>query len=170
MAVLVRSDAEMPRAIAAVKAAGMQSVQLDSTSLGKAGSVAVSTMHEAKGLEFRAVSVAACDDEIIPLQSRIEVIVDEGDLEDVYNTERHLLYAVHATTHRLASGQTQHAGRPHVRRSLHGVMASPAQAASTRQTQRAARRRVVANAMIPEAAWSSWRLRHGGWRRSGRRW
>ncbi len=49
-------------------------------------------MHLAKGLEFRAVVVMACDDEIIPLQSRIESVADDGDLEEVYNTERHLLY------------------------------------------------------------------------------
>ena len=34
----------------------------------------------------------ACDDEIIPLQERIETATDTSDLEDVYNTERHLLY------------------------------------------------------------------------------
>jgi superfamily I DNA/RNA helicase len=34
----------------------------------------------------------ACDDEIIPLQERIETVADEADLEDVYNTERQLLY------------------------------------------------------------------------------
>ena len=49
-------------------------------------------MHLAKGLEFRAVVVAACDDEIVPLQARIEAVSDESDLEEVYNTERHLLY------------------------------------------------------------------------------
>ena len=49
-------------------------------------------MHLAKGLEFRAVSVMACDDEVIPLQERIETVADESDLEDVYSTERHLLY------------------------------------------------------------------------------
>ena len=106
MAVLVRSEDELPRAIAAVKAAGMQTVLLDGSSIGEAGSVAVSTMHEAKGLEFRAVAVAACDDEVIPLQSRIEAIVDEGDLEDVYDTERHLLYVActRARDHLLVTG------------------------------------------------------------------
>ena len=49
-------------------------------------------MHLAKGLEFRAVCVMACDDEIIQSQERIETVTDEADLEDVYNTERHLLY------------------------------------------------------------------------------
>jgi superfamily I DNA/RNA helicase len=46
----------------------------------------------AKGLEFRAVVVMACDDEVIPSQQRIETVADEADLEDVYNTERNLLY------------------------------------------------------------------------------
>lgn len=46
----------------------------------------------AKGLEFRAVAVMACDDEVIPSQERIEQVSDESDLEEVYNTERHLLY------------------------------------------------------------------------------
>jgi superfamily I DNA/RNA helicase len=56
------------------------------------GRVSIGTMHLAKGLEFRAVAVMACDDEIIPLQSRIENIGDDSDLEEVYDTERHLLY------------------------------------------------------------------------------
>jgi superfamily I DNA/RNA helicase len=46
----------------------------------------------AKGLEFKAVVVMACDDDVLPLQSRIESVMDESDLEEVYNTERHLLY------------------------------------------------------------------------------
>ena len=64
------------------------------------------TMHLAKGLEFRAVAVAACDDEIIPSQSRIEGVGDDADLEDVYNTERHLLYVActRARDHLLVSG------------------------------------------------------------------
>jgi superfamily I DNA/RNA helicase len=56
------------------------------------GHVSISTMHLAKGLEFRAVVVMACDDEVIPLQERIETAGDESELEEVYNTERHLLY------------------------------------------------------------------------------
>jgi len=49
-------------------------------------------MHLAKGLEFRAVAVMACDDEVVPLQARVEAVADSADLEEVYNTERHLLY------------------------------------------------------------------------------
>ena len=67
-------------------------IELDGRSDGATGAVAIATMHLAKGLEFRAVVVAACDDEIVPLQVRIESVADEADLEDVYETERHLLY------------------------------------------------------------------------------
>lgn len=56
------------------------------------GYVSLSTRHLAKGLEYRAVVVMACDDEVIPLQERIETVADEADLEEVYNTERQLLY------------------------------------------------------------------------------
>jgi superfamily I DNA/RNA helicase len=49
-------------------------------------------MHLAKGLEFRAVVVMACDDEVVPLQDRIETVGDDADLQEVYDTERHLLY------------------------------------------------------------------------------
>lgn len=49
-------------------------------------------MHLAKGLEFRAVLVMACDDEVIPQQERIETVGDDADLKEVYETERQLLY------------------------------------------------------------------------------
>jgi superfamily I DNA/RNA helicase len=34
----------------------------------------------------------SCDDDIIPLRERVEAVGDEGDLEEVYDTERQLLY------------------------------------------------------------------------------
>ena len=46
---------------------------------------------QAKGLEFLAVVVMAGDDEVLPLQERIETIADEGDLHDVFETGHHLL-------------------------------------------------------------------------------
>lgn len=59
-----------------------------------------------KGLEFRAVAAMACDDEVLPSQARIESVTDEGDLEDVYDTERHLLYVActRARDHLLVTG------------------------------------------------------------------
>ena len=95
--VFVRSPSEMERALRTVAAAGLDAARLDAGQTAGPEStggeaVAVGTMHRAKGLEFRAVAVMACDDEVLPLQARIENVADEADLEDVYNTERHLLY------------------------------------------------------------------------------
>lgn len=92
IAVLVRSTAQLSRARAAVKAAGADWTDLTASMEGVPGRIAIATMHLAKGLEFRAVAVIACDDEVLPLQERIENVADDADLEEVYNTERHLLY------------------------------------------------------------------------------
>jgi superfamily I DNA/RNA helicase len=90
--VFVRSAAQVARAIAAVEAAGLSGRVLDERVNIKLSSVSVGMMHLAKGLEFRAVAVMACDDEVLPLQARIEAVGDDGDLQDVYDTERQLLY------------------------------------------------------------------------------
>jgi len=90
--IFVRSAAELPRARGAVEAAGLAFKILDDNVETTSGRASISTMHLAKGLEFRAVVVMACDDEVIPLQERIETVSDDADLEGVYNTERHLLY------------------------------------------------------------------------------
>ena len=92
ISIFVRSTGQVSRATTAIEAAGLHSTVLDDQVQTTEGSVSVSTMHLAKGLEFRAVVVMACDDEVIPLQERIESVTDDSDLEDVYNTERHLLY------------------------------------------------------------------------------
>ncbi len=88
----VRSPAQVPRATAAVSAAGLAGRVLDNRVEIKPGNINIATMHLAKGLEFRAVAVMACDDEILPLQDRIENVGDDGDLQEVYDTERQLLY------------------------------------------------------------------------------
>jgi len=90
--VFVRSDAELKRARTALKAAGLGSVELSDKVEVEAGAAAVGTMHFAKGLEFRAVAVIACDEDVIPSPERIESVADDADLEEVYDTERHLLY------------------------------------------------------------------------------
>jgi mRNA-degrading endonuclease RelE of RelBE toxin-antitoxin system len=90
--VFVRSPAQLDRARAAVEAAGLAFRILDEHVETTSGHVSIGTMHLAKGLEFRAVAVMACDDEVIPLQERIETVGDDADLQEVYDTERHLLY------------------------------------------------------------------------------
>jgi UvrD-like helicase C-terminal domain/AAA domain len=76
----VRSPNEIGRARAAAEGAGI------------GDQVAISVMHLAKGLEFRAVVVMACDQDVLPLESRIAEAADEGELDDIYETERQLLY------------------------------------------------------------------------------
>jgi superfamily I DNA/RNA helicase len=106
VAVFVRSEAQLQRARDAASSLKLPFIVLDEHLESKAGHASIGTMHLAKGLEFRSVAVMACDDEIIPLQDRIEAIGDEADLEEVYNSERHLLYVActRARDHLLVSG------------------------------------------------------------------
>ena len=90
--IFVRSENEMERAKQAARAAAVPFVVLDENVETVSGKISLCTMHLAKGLEFKSVVVMACDDEVIPSQQRISGITDNADLEEVYNTERQLLY------------------------------------------------------------------------------
>ena len=65
-------------------------------------------MSLAKGLEFRAVVVMACDEGILPLDARVADAADEAELDDIYETERRLLYVActRAREHLLLTGVT----------------------------------------------------------------
>jgi hypothetical protein len=84
LGVLVRSESQLGRARAVVRAAGLDPRDT-------AGAT-ISIMHGAKGLEFRAVAVMACDEDVLPDPGRLAAIGDAADLEAAYETERHLLY------------------------------------------------------------------------------
>ncbi len=88
----VRSEAQIDRAKRAMEEAGIAFRELNAQVEVASSFAAIGVMHVAKGLEFRAVAVMACDDEVLPLQERIEQIGEEGDLQDAYDSERHLLY------------------------------------------------------------------------------
>lgn len=105
-AIFVRSQAQLSRAKAAIEKAGSPYKVLDERIQATSNFASVSTMYLAKGLEFRAVVVMACDDEVIPLQERIETVGDDADLQEVYDTERHLLYVActRARDHLLITG------------------------------------------------------------------
>jgi len=92
IAVFVRSEDQFSRAQAALDASDLPYRVVGPRMETTLGQASLSTMHRAKGLEFRAVAVMACDDEVVPLQERIETVTDDSDLDEVYNTERHLLY------------------------------------------------------------------------------
>ena len=75
---------------------------------GLAGAAEMTTapMSLAKGLEFRAVVVMACDEGILPLDERVADAADEAELDDIYETERRLLYVActRAREHLLLTG------------------------------------------------------------------
>lgn len=89
---IVRSEAEVGRAEAAAERAGLPYRVLAGRVRTSEGAASIGTMHLAKGLEFRAVAVVACGDDVVPLQGRVETAADPADVEEVYDTERHLLY------------------------------------------------------------------------------
>ena len=90
--VFVRSPQELARAEAALELAALPYEQLQPTAMRLGSKATLSTMHLAKGLEFRAVVVMACDEDVIPNAERIKALTDDSDLEEVVATERHLLY------------------------------------------------------------------------------
>ena len=90
--VFVRSEAELARARTAVRQAGGTVLELSDRVEDRSGRVSIGTMHLAKGLEFKAVVVMACDDDILPLQARVETAADDSELTEVFETERHLFY------------------------------------------------------------------------------
>lgn len=104
----VRSEGQLDRARDACEQSGLKHQVLDDSRDRKGNAASIGSMHLAKGLEFRAVAVMACDDEVIPSQDRIETVADGADLEEVYATERHLLYVActRARDHLLVTGVT----------------------------------------------------------------
>jgi UvrD-like helicase C-terminal domain len=60
--------------------------------LAGAAEMVTAQMSLAKGLEFRAVVVMACDEGVLPLDERVADAADEAELDDIYETERRLLY------------------------------------------------------------------------------
>jgi len=89
IAVLVRSEAELGRAEEAAAQAGLGVSRIGTD---KAATARTGTMHEAKGGEFRVVAVLACDQDVIPSADRLLEARDEGMIDEIMATERHLLY------------------------------------------------------------------------------
>jgi hypothetical protein len=90
--VFVRTAEQLGRARSCAETAGYEPKELAEHNIEQATTVSIGTMHLAKGLEFKAVAVIGCDDEVLPLQSRVQTVADETELDDVYETERQLLY------------------------------------------------------------------------------
>lgn len=91
LAIFVRSPEQLTRAKAIADAAGLS--YRTATMRRQDEDVAlVDIMHLAKGLEFRAVAVVACDEGVLPLAARVADVADEFELDEVIATERQLLY------------------------------------------------------------------------------
>jgi len=90
--VFVRHEGLLQRAHAALARAGLEGAVLDGAANPPEGRVAVATMHRAKGLEYRAVAAMACDEDALPLAERLAAASDMNELQEVHETERHLLY------------------------------------------------------------------------------
>ncbi len=88
----VRCREALPRARAAIEQIGLSAAEITPRKEGPVSAVRIGIMHLAKGLEFKAVAVMACDENLLPLQERIEAVADEVELDDVYATERQLFY------------------------------------------------------------------------------
>ncbi len=89
--VFVRSEAQFDRARAAIAAAGLASNQIATEGVAGSG-VQIGSMHLAKGLEFRAVAVIGCDEDVIPSAERLASAGDDVERREIFDTERHLLY------------------------------------------------------------------------------
>lgn len=76
LAVLLRHESDIERFAPALADAGAQILQ----------------MHDAKGSEYRAVAIASLNDGKLPDEARLLASKDEAQLDEVMNTERHLLY------------------------------------------------------------------------------
>jgi len=74
--------------------------------LAGADEVVTAPMHLAKGLEFRSAVVMGCDEGVLPLDERVADAADEAELDDIYETERRLLYVActRAREHLLLTG------------------------------------------------------------------
>lgn len=90
--IFTRDFDQLVRARKAVQLSDSNVCELSKRQERRENSIRIGTMHLAKGLEFRSVCVMACDDGILPLESRLDLAADEDELELHFETERHLFY------------------------------------------------------------------------------
>ena len=89
IAVLARVDDRLSELRKALAARGQATCGLQAA---VDGAVRLGTMHSAKGLEFKAVALAGCDDDTVPLARAVRSHTDPSDREAQLLRERHLLY------------------------------------------------------------------------------
>jgi superfamily I DNA/RNA helicase len=80
------------RAEPALKQAGMVGAWLAPDQHFDSGKISLGTLHSAKGLEFRAVAVVACDDSHLPLKAAIDAATEADEKSVTKARELSLLY------------------------------------------------------------------------------
>ena len=91
MCIIVRGNAQVDRARAAAQEANIEYAILDEDLRIKPQHISIITMHLAKGLEFRSVVIMACDQGVLPDDTRFESD-DPNELNAINDSERQLLY------------------------------------------------------------------------------
>lgn len=87
-----KKDILKDRAHRAVKAANLESFNLESDDAPPSNRVAIGTMHRCKGLQFRAVAVMGVEDGTVPLDTVRVRQPDEAAQRAFVEMERNLLY------------------------------------------------------------------------------
>ena len=90
--IFVREASLLNRPREVAKRLDLSVAELSARFEDRSSKLAIGTMHLAKGLEFKAVIVMACDEGILPDEARLAAAADETEMDNVYDTERHLLY------------------------------------------------------------------------------
>ena len=79
--IFVRSEAEIPRAEAALQLAELPYERLQPSAMRPGSKATLSAILLAKGLEFRAVIVIACAEAVIHYADRMQALADDSDLD-----------------------------------------------------------------------------------------
>lgn len=80
------------RAEPALKRTDMSSTWLVPDKAYESGKIILGTLHSAKGLEFRAVAIVACDDSQVPLQAALDLAREPDEKRLTQDRELSLLY------------------------------------------------------------------------------
>jgi superfamily I DNA/RNA helicase len=83
IAIFVRTTELLERARTAARDAGFGVSELSGRARDREDTSSIGTMHLAKGLEFKGVIVMGFDDDVLPLQSRVDEVADEVELDEV---------------------------------------------------------------------------------------
>ena len=93
IAILARTNALLEERVApALESLGITANAMGTRRSPKKNGIAVGTLHQAKGLEFRAVSIVACDAEFLPHPSAIAAADGAGSQEIAEARERQLFH------------------------------------------------------------------------------